>query len=216
MRRRDFLKTGSALPFAAWTAGADERPTFLPLPADAPAAAFLKPAEPIHRAADVLNVRDFESLARRNIPPAHFGYLATGMDDDLTLLRNEQAYLDYGIRARRFVDLTRLDTGVSVFGARWSIPVYLSAVSAMRAFHPEGEVGVARAARARSVEMMLSSGSSNSLADVMAARGAPVWQQLYATNDWSVTEALVRRAEAAGSDAIALTVDSTASIKVRN
>lgn len=56
--------------------------------------------------------------------------------------------------------------------------------------------------------MMLSAGASSSLQDVLAARQAPVWQQLYATDDWNVTEAIVHRAEKAGCPAIALTVDS--------
>ncbi|HXI77671.1 MAG TPA: alpha-hydroxy acid oxidase, partial [Steroidobacteraceae bacterium] len=77
----------------------------------------------------------------------------------------------------------------------------------MRAFHPEGEAGVARAAASRQVQMMLSTVTSYAVEDVAAARKAPLWYQLYATDDWQVTEALVRRAEKAGCDAIVLTVD---------
>ena len=62
------------------------------------------------------------------------------------LRRNEDAFKDYEIRARRFAELTGLNTGLSVFGARWPLPVYLSAVSSMGAFHPDGEAAVARAA----------------------------------------------------------------------
>jgi isopentenyl diphosphate isomerase/L-lactate dehydrogenase-like FMN-dependent dehydrogenase len=166
--------------------------------------------------ADVLNVRDFEPLARQVLPPAHFGYLATGIDDDRTLRRNEVAYGDYEIRSRRFVDLTHIDTGLSVYGTPWRLPVYLSAVSSMRAFHPDGEAAVARAAASRSAQMMLSSGASVALESVLTERTAPVWQQLYPTDDWTVTEGMVRRAEKAGADAIVLAVDSTATTNVRN
>jgi 4-hydroxymandelate oxidase len=78
----------------------------------------------------------------------------------------------------------------------------------MRAFHPEAEIAVARAAASRVIQMMLATGSSCSVEEVIAARNAPVWQQLYATDDWHVTEAIVRRAEKAGCTAIFLTVDS--------
>jgi isopentenyl diphosphate isomerase/L-lactate dehydrogenase-like FMN-dependent dehydrogenase len=86
----------------------------------------------------------------------------------------------------------------------------------MGAFHPDGEAAVARAAAKRSVQMMLSSGSSVSLERVLTERTGPVWQQLYPTDDWAVTEGMVARAEKAGADAIVLSVDTTVTHEVRN
>ena len=160
------------------------------------------------RADQVLNVADFEALARAKLPPAHFGYLATGVDDDRTAFLNHEAYSHIEIRSRRFVDVSKLDTSCSVLGSLWKQPIYFSAVSSMRAFHPEAEVAAARAAQSREIQMMISTGSSCSVEEVIAARNAPVWQQLYTTDDWQVTEAIVRRAERAGCTAIFLTVDS--------
>jgi (S)-2-hydroxy-acid oxidase len=156
----------------------------------------------------VLNVAEFEALAQAKLPPAHFGYIATGADDDRTVSLNHEAYSHIEIRARRFVDVSKLDTQCSVLGSTWQQPIYFSAVSGMRAFHPEAEIAVARAAASRGTQMMLSTGSSCAVEEVIAARKAPTWQQLYATDDWRVTEALVHRAEKAGSTAIFLTVDS--------
>ncbi len=156
----------------------------------------------------VLNVADFEALARTKLPPAHFGYLATGADDDRTVVLNHDAYSHIEIRSRRFFDVSKLDTTRTILGSVWQQPFYFSAVSSMRAFHPEGEIAVARAAVSRQVQMMSSTVASTSVEDITAARGAPVWQQLYATDDWAVTEAIVRRAEKAGCTAIVLTVDS--------
>lgn len=172
--------------------------------ASAVAAADAAPAN----ASQVLNVADFEALARAKLPPAHFGYLATGADDDRTVVLNHEAYSRIEIRSNRFNDVSKLDTGCRVFGNLWQQPIYFSAVSSMRAFHPEGELAVARAAASRDIQMMLSTGSSSPVEEVAAARNAPLWQQLYATDDWHVTEAIVRRAEKAGSTAIFLTVDS--------
>ena len=67
---------------------------------------------------------------------------------------------------------------------------------------------MARAAKSRSAQLMLSTGASSATEEVIAARGAAIWQQLYATDDFTVTQAVVRRAEKAGCTAIALTVDS--------
>jgi (S)-2-hydroxy-acid oxidase len=162
---------------------------------------------PITSAEQVLNVADFEPFARVALPPAHFGYIATGVDDDRTVIRNHEAYSHYEIRARRFSDLGHMDTTRRVFDSPWRLPVYLSAVSGMRAFHPDAELAAARAAATRSLQLMLSTASSTAVETVGEARGAPLWQQLYATDDWAVTSGIVRRAEAAGCAAIVLTVD---------
>ncbi|HEX9158712.1 MAG TPA: alpha-hydroxy acid oxidase, partial [Rhizomicrobium sp.] len=103
---------------------------------------------------------------------------------------------------------SRIDASRGVLGATWPTPIYLSAVSSQRAFHPDAELGTARAARTRSMLMMLSTVASAPVEPVTEARGAPVWQQLYPTDDWAVTKGIVRRAERAGSPAIVLTVDS--------
>ena len=152
-------------------------------------------------------VMDFEPAARKALPPAHFGYLATGVDDDGTVRANREGYLRIQIRARRLIDVENLDMSVSLFGTKWNSPIVLSPVSAQKAFHPEGEVAVARAARAQGHLMMLSTVATSSIEDVTAAAGTPVWQQLYPTNVWEVSRAIVKRAEAAGSPAIVLTVD---------
>jgi 4-hydroxymandelate oxidase len=78
----------------------------------------------------------------------------------------------------------------------------------MGAFHPDAERAVAAAAKARSTQLMLSSGSTTPLREVYSAAGATPWQQLYPTDDWAVTTQLVRRAQDAGSTTIVLTVDA--------
>jgi 4-hydroxymandelate oxidase len=154
-----------------------------------------------------LDVMDFEPVARKVVPPAHFGYLATGVDDDATVRANREGYSRIQIRSRRLVDVTNIDMSRTIFGTKWNNPIALSPVSAQKAFHPDGEIGVARAAGTRGHLMMLSTAATSSIEDAIAARGGPVWQQLYPTNVWEVGRAIVKRAEAAGSPAIVLTVD---------
>jgi isopentenyl diphosphate isomerase/L-lactate dehydrogenase-like FMN-dependent dehydrogenase len=124
------------------------------------------------------------------------------------VVRNHEAFSHYEIRAHRFNDVSRLDTSRAVFGNTWPSPVYLSAVSSQRAFHPKVNSPARARGESRSMQMMLSTGTSTAVETVSEARGAPLWQQLYPTDDWAVTEGLVRRAEKAGCTAIALTVDS--------
>ncbi len=161
----------------------------------------------ITRPEDAVNVFDFEPAARRALPPAHFGYLATGVDDDATLHANRRGFSRFQIRARRLVDVRKVDSSVTLFGGSWDTPIALAPVSSQRAFHPDGELAVARAARATGHLQILSTLASASIEDVTAARGAPVWHQLYPTNDWNVGARVVQRAQAAGAPVLVLTVD---------
>lgn len=185
--RRRFLRFLAASPLAA------------PVWAQAPVI--------ISRPKDALNVMDFEPAARRALPPAHWGYLATGVDDDKTLRNNREAFDHYQLRARRLVDVTHANLAIDVFGARWDWPVYISAVGSQRAFHPEGEIAAARAAKARQTMQMLSTVTSFPLEDVAKALGTAPWYQLYMPTTWADTEKMVKRAEAAGCPVLAWTID---------
>jgi len=154
-----------------------------------------------------LNVFDFEAVAKQNLPPAHWGYMATGVDDDVTLRANRSGFSRLQIRPRRLVDVTRIDTSTEIFGTKWKTPIIISPVGSQRAFHPQGELATAKAAASRGHLQLLSTVTTTSVEEVTAARGAPVWYQLYPTARWEVTKALVKRAEAAGSPVLVLTVD---------
>jgi isopentenyl diphosphate isomerase/L-lactate dehydrogenase-like FMN-dependent dehydrogenase len=156
---------------------------------------------------DALSVLDFEAAARQALPPAHFGYLATGVDDDATLQANRTGYQQFQLRPRRMVDVSKTDLSVDLFGTRWETPIVLSPVGSQRAFHPEGEIAVARAGKAKRTLQILSTATTASIEEVTAAAGQPVWYQLYPTTSWAVTEKLVKRAEAAGSRVLVVTTD---------
>jgi len=157
--------------------------------------------------ADGLNVFDFERLARNKLPPAHWGYLATGVDDDATIQANRDGFAKLDLRVRRMVDVSNIDTSITLFGTRWETPIVLSPVSSQQAFHPEGELAVARAAGRAKHLQILSTLTSQGLDQVNAAYGAPVWYQLYATDQWDVTVGLMQRARAAGCTVMAVTAD---------
>ena len=154
-----------------------------------------------------LNVFDFEAAAKQTLPPAHWGYMATGVDDDATLHANRSALARLKIRPRRLVDVTRIDTTAELFGVKWKTPIVISPVGSQRAFHPQGEIATAKAAASRGHLQLLSTVTTTSVEDVTVARGAPVWYQLYPTTRWEITKAMIKRAESAGSPVLVLTVD---------
>ena len=159
---------------------------------------------------DALNVFDFQAVAENTLPPAHYGYLATGVRDDRTLLRNEEAFHEIRIRMHRLIHVSGLDTSVNILDKNWHSPIIIAPCGSQKAFHDEGELGVARAARSRDHLQILSTVSTTAVEHVVEARGEPVWFQLYPSKDWGETREMLRRAEDAGSPAVVLTVDLTA------
>jgi (S)-2-hydroxy-acid oxidase len=167
-------------------------------------------AAPIRSPEQALNVMEFEAAARDALPPAHFGYMASGVDDDATLRANHADFARWQIRARRLVDVRQVDMAVDLLGRRWDTPIVICPCGSQKAFHPEGELATARAARAEGHLQILSGVTTTSVEDVNTARGEPVWYQLYPTDDATVGVAIVRRAAAAGCPVLVLTVDLNA------
>ena len=159
---------------------------------------------------DALNLMEFEPAARAALPPAHFGYLATGVDGDVTLRANREGFDRIYLRPRRLVDVTKADPSIELFGEPWKYPIGLSPIGNQKAFHAEGEAPVARAAKATGTLQILSTATNTTVEDVKAILGRAPWYQLYATNRWEVTERLVRRVEEAGCLVMAVTVDTQA------
>jgi isopentenyl diphosphate isomerase/L-lactate dehydrogenase-like FMN-dependent dehydrogenase len=161
----------------------------------------------IPTARHALNVFDFEPVAKKKLPPAHWAYLATGSDDDGTIRANREGFNCYEIRVRRLVDVSRIDTSVGIFGVKWPTPIVINPVGSQKAFHPEGEIATARAAKALNHLQVLSTVGTTSFEDVSAARGQPVWFQLYHRQDWSQTLQMIKRVDKAGCPALVFTVD---------
>jgi isopentenyl diphosphate isomerase/L-lactate dehydrogenase-like FMN-dependent dehydrogenase len=202
--RREFLKFLAASPYVAALGGV---------------AAFIERgllAQNTREAADVImdparaiTVLDFEEPAHRKVPPGHWAYMASGVDDDATLRANREVFRYVQLRPRRLRDATKVNMRVELFGTTYNSPIFICPTGGQKAFHPEGEVAVARAAKARGTLTFLSTSTSSSVEDVNQALGRPVWYQFYAPNAWAACEQMLRRVEAAGCSVIALTVDNT-------
>ena len=202
-RRRllQWLAASPLLPYSglASAAGGVDHPSKLP-ELEAAAEMIAKPEEAI-------NVFDFEPVFRKNVPPAHAGYMYSGIDAEMTLRANREAFSKYYLRPRRMNDVSKVDMSVEIFGVKYPNPIFVCPTGGNKAYHPEGDVAVGRAAKTGGHLEMLSTSASTSVEDVTAARGAPIWFQLYASPKWEVAEALVKRAERAGCPVVAVTVD---------
>ncbi len=197
--RRKFLEFVAASPCAAAFAGTGIISAW----------AQSHAGDPIASPADALSVFDFQDVAHRKVQPGHWAYMSSGVDDDVTLRANREGYSHLELRPRRLRDATKVDMRVELFGTTYDSPIFTCPTGGEKSFHPDGELAVARAAKARGTLQLLSTSTSTGVEDVNQALGRPVWYQLYAPSSWEVCEKILARVEKAGCRVVLLTVDNT-------
>jgi len=154
-----------------------------------------------------LNLYDFEPLAADVLPIMVYGYYVSGANDEITVAENESAFQRIRLRPRMMRGVRNRDTSVTVLGKKLAAPIMIAPMAFMKMADPGGEVAVAKAVESTGLGMILSTMSNYKLEDVAQATDSPNWFQLYVYRDRAVTKALVERAEAAGYEALVLTVD---------
>ncbi|MGZ4486951.1 MAG: alpha-hydroxy-acid oxidizing protein [Nocardioides sp.] len=161
-----------------------------------------RPVVPVEPAA-------LEAAARRRMSPEAWAYVAGGAGQQRTVQANLDAFARHRIVPRMLVDVEERDLGVDLFGRRLPAPVLLAPIGVLEMAHPEAERAVAAAARALGLAMVISTQGSVPMEETAAALGgSPRWYQLYWSRDDSVVDSFVRRAEAIGSEAIVVTLDT--------
>lgn len=156
----------------------------------------------------LLNLFDVEREAQSRVPPSHWGYIAGGANDEMTLRANRDAFDRLAIRFRTMVDVSVRDLATSVLGVRVSMPVLVAPTAMHKLAHPDGECATARAARAAGTLMTTSTTATTRLGDVIAAAPGPMWFQLYIYQDRGRTRELVEEAVRSGYSGLMLTVDA--------
>lgn len=163
--------------------------------------------------AAAVNLHDFEALARARLDAAAWAYLAGGAADETTLADNAAAWRRLRLLPRVLRPLAGGHSRTTLLGRPLAHPILLAPVAAQRLFHPDGEQASALAAAMQGAGYLLSAQASTRLEAVAArvlpepSRG-PLWLQLTLQHDRGATLELVRRAEAAGFEALVLTVDA--------
>ena len=147
-------------------------------------------------------------LARDSLSPAAWARVEGGAADEITLRWNREAYDQIRLRSRVLVDVSTLDTRVTLFGLELPSPILLSPTGAQSFVHPGGDLAVAQGAGAAKTILIISSSASLRIEDVAKAATGPIWFQLYVQRDREFTRDLVQRAESAGCRALCVTVDS--------
>ncbi len=155
----------------------------------------------------LINLQDYERSAEACLDPTVWGYIQGGSDDEVTLRANSSAYSSLRLRPRVLVDVSECTLATTVLGSNISMPIGIAPMGCQGLVHPNGDYAMARAAEASETLMIVSTMANHSLETIAQATKGLLWFQLYVYRDRKITEALVRRVEAAGYQALVLTVD---------
>ncbi len=161
----------------------------------------------------LVNLADFEAPAKARVSDAAWAYLNGGAADEHTLRANRAAWDALRLQPRVLRDLAGGHTRVTLLGRELLHPILLAPIAYQRLFHADGEVAIAHAAAAQGAGILLSAQASVPMEEVAAPMRAdptagPLWFQLYWRDDRDFMRALLRRIEAAGFQALVLTVDA--------
>ncbi|MFW5634239.1 MAG: alpha-hydroxy acid oxidase [Erythrobacter sp.] len=165
------------------------------------------------RLSDCHRIDDFRRLARRRLPFPVFDYIEGAADDELTKARNTAAYESCDLVPDVLAGVAEIDTSCTILGRRSALPLMLSPTAVQRAFHWEGERAVAKAAEKFGLWFGISSLATRSIEEIAALTTGPKLFQLYVHKDKGLNTHMIERCQAAGFDALALTVDTIVSGK---
>ncbi|KAI0090708.1 glyoxylate dehydrogenase [Irpex rosettiformis] len=159
---------------------------------------------------NILNLHDFEVIARAVIPSKAWAYYSSASDDEITIRENRMAFQRVWFRPRILRDVSSVDWSTTILGCKSSLPLYISATALGKLGHPEGELTLTRAAANHGVIQMIATLASCSFDDIMdnAASGQEFFLQLYVNRDREITRKYVQHAEKRGVKGLFITVDA--------
>ena len=166
---------------------------------------------------EMRDVFDFEPIFRANVPLAVYDYTAHGTESEFTLYRNRDAFDWVELIGRGGVDAASVDTSTELFGHAMPSPIMLAPTARQRDLHPDGELGMHRAATTTGTTMIVSNASS--LPFPRIARGGadgPLWFQRYATREMEPNREVLGTAQEVGAQTIVVTIDQQASYYERD
>jgi 4-hydroxymandelate oxidase len=151
---------------------------------------------------------DFAPEAKRRMSHMAWEYFDSGAADEITLRWNREAYDRLRLRPKVLVDVSKIDTRVSLLGQELSYPILLAPAADQRMVHPDGEKATARGAGSADAIFVVSSFTNTEIEEVAKNANAPLWFQIYVQRDRAFTLDVVQRVQAAGCKALCVTVDS--------
>ncbi|MGB3532753.1 MAG: alpha-hydroxy acid oxidase [Microcoleaceae cyanobacterium] len=156
-----------------------------------------------------INLLEYEAIAGQNLSKMAYDYYVSGAWDEVTLQDNRAAYQRYKLRPKMLRDVSQRRLNTTILGCDLAMPILVAPMAFQCLAHPDGEIATAKATDGMGIAMVLSTLATCPLEQVAEVRSnTSSWFQLYIHRDRGITKTLVQRAEAAGYQALCLTVDT--------
>jgi isopentenyl diphosphate isomerase/L-lactate dehydrogenase-like FMN-dependent dehydrogenase len=157
------------------------------------------------------NIFDLRNIALKRVPKGFFEFVDRGTEDEVALKNNRQVFDRLRFRTRTFVDVSKRTQETTIFGVKYKMPLVIAPTGVAGLLWHEGEIALARAARAAGIPFTLATGSITAMERVADEAGGDLWFQLYLWPDRSMSHELVNRAKAAGYKTLVVTADGVSS-----
>ena len=157
------------------------------------------------------NIFDLRDMALRRVPKGLFEFVDRGTEDEVALRNNRAAFDRIKLLPRTLVDVSTRSQEITLFGHKQSLPIVIAPTGTAGLMWHEGEIALARAAKAAGIPFSLATGSITAMEKVAAEAGGRLWFQLYMWSRIDLSYQLVERAKAAGYEGLLVTVDSAVS-----
>ncbi|GAA1124217.1 aminotransferase class I/II-fold pyridoxal phosphate-dependent enzyme [Streptomyces javensis] len=155
-----------------------------------------------------LSLDEYAERARTRLGPEVWDFIEGGAGEERTLAANRAAFDRTRLSPRVLTGAGECDPSTTILGRRWGAPVAVAPMAYHTLMHPDGETATARAAGAAGLPLVVSTFAGRTFAEIAAAATSPLWLQVYCFRDRDTTRRLIEHAEAAGFEALVLTVDT--------
>jgi (S)-mandelate dehydrogenase len=157
------------------------------------------------------NIFDLRERAKKRLPRGPFEFVDRGTEEEVSLRNNREVFDRIRFKTRTFVDVSKRSQETEIFGVKHKMPLVIAPTGTAGLMWYEGEIALAKAARAAGIPFTLATGSMTAMERVADEAGGDLWFQLYLWPDRSMSHELVERAKAAGYKALVVTVDGVSS-----
>ena len=155
------------------------------------------------------NFKDFRNLAKSRLPSPIFHYIDGAADDEVTYRRNTEAYDQCDLVPNVLTGIEKVDMSTTVMGKKLDLPIYCAPTALQRLFHPDGEIGVGKAAEKYGTMFGVSSLGTASIEEIANLISTPKLFQLYVHKDQGLNDYLIDQCKEHNFDTMAVTVDSS-------
>ena len=162
----------------------------------------------VHSIDHAYSIADFREIAKHKLPKGLFEFIDRGNDDEIAMKENIEALARIKLVSRVLTDVSKRNLSIELLGKQQALPFAIGPTGSAGLTWFEGEIALAKAAAKLGIPFTLATGSMTAMERVVSEAGGTLWFQLYLWPDRSLSHQLVRRASAAGYDALVFTVDT--------